>query len=57
MTDPAALHRRVRAGEGETLLEVTDLTVTFGGLTALDAVNFAIKRGEILGLIGPNGAG
>ena len=57
MTDSAALHRPVHAGEGEILLEAIDLTVTFGGLTALDAVSFSIKRGEILGLIGPNGAG
>ncbi len=53
----AALHREVKAAEGETLLQTTDLTVTFGGLTALDAVTFDIRRGEILGLIGPNGAG
>ncbi|GAB7070848.1 ABC transporter ATP-binding protein [Mycolicibacterium hodleri] len=53
----AALHREVKAAEGETLLQTSDLTVKFGGLTALDAVTFDIKRGEILGLIGPNGAG
>ncbi|MCV7012275.1 ABC transporter ATP-binding protein [Mycolicibacterium madagascariense] len=53
----AALHRDVRAAEGETLLATKDLTVKFGGLTALDAVTFDIRRGEILGLIGPNGAG
>ncbi|MCW2517005.1 MAG: branched-chain amino acid transporter ATP-binding protein [Mycobacterium sp.] len=53
----AALHREVKAAEGETLLQTTDLTVKFGGLTALDSVTFDIKRGEILGLIGPNGAG
>jgi branched-chain amino acid transport system ATP-binding protein len=53
----AALHRQVRAAEGETLLQATGLTVKFGGLTALDSLDFAIRRGEILGLIGPNGAG
>jgi branched-chain amino acid transport system ATP-binding protein len=53
----AALHREVRAAEGETLLETVDLTVRFGGLVALDSVSFSIRRGEILGLIGPNGAG
>ena len=53
----AALHREVKAAEGQTLLQTTDLTVKFGGLTAVDAVTFDIKRGEILGLIGPNGAG
>ena len=55
--DLAALNREVLVAEGEALLETHDLTVTFGGLTALDAVSFSIKRGEILGLIGPNGAG
>jgi branched-chain amino acid transport system ATP-binding protein len=39
------------------LLTVRDLTVTFGGIVALDAVSFAISEGEIAGLIGPNGAG
>ena len=53
----AVLHREVHAAAGETLLETTDLTVKFGGLTAQDSVNVAIRRGEILGLIGPNGAG
>jgi len=57
MTESAGMHREVHAGQGETLLEATDLTVKFGGLTALDSVSFSIKRGEILGLIGPNGAG
>jgi len=55
--DLAGLHRDVHAGAGEPLLEVSDLTVRFGGLTALEAVSFTIGRGEILGLIGPNGAG
>jgi branched-chain amino acid transport system ATP-binding protein len=53
----ASLNRDMNAAEGEILLQTNELTVTFGGLTALDAVTFGIKRGEILGLIGPNGAG
>ncbi|MYM19182.1 ATP-binding cassette domain-containing protein [Brevibacterium sp. 5221] len=52
-----APEREIAVSEGEPLVEVTDLTVTFGGLTALDHVSFDIRRGEILGLIGPNGAG
>jgi branched-chain amino acid transport system ATP-binding protein len=41
----------------ETLLEVDDVTLTFGGVTALGGVSFEVHKGEILGLIGPNGAG
>ncbi len=39
------------------LMRVSDVTVKFGGITALDRVSFDINRGKIFGLIGPNGAG
>jgi branched-chain amino acid transport system ATP-binding protein len=39
------------------LLKVSDATVRFGGLTAVDHVSFEVRQGELLGLIGPNGAG
>ncbi|HEY7204507.1 MAG TPA: ABC transporter ATP-binding protein [Methylomirabilota bacterium] len=39
------------------MLTVTRLTKQFGGFTALNAVSFEVKPGEILGLIGPNGSG
>jgi branched-chain amino acid transport system ATP-binding protein/branched-chain amino acid transport system permease protein len=39
------------------VLEVRDLTVRFGGLTALDGVSLSIRRGETLCIIGANGAG
>ncbi len=39
------------------ILQVRDLTVTYGDKTAVDAVSFDIRRGEIFGLLGPNGAG
>ena len=39
------------------LLEVTDVTVRFGGITALDHISFSVLPGTIAGLIGPNGAG
>jgi branched-chain amino acid transport system ATP-binding protein len=39
------------------LLRTEDLTVRFGGLTALNRVNFAVAAGEIRAIIGPNGAG
>lgn len=42
---------------GEKLLEVRDVVVRFGGLTALDHVSFDVAPGQIRGLIGPNGSG
>jgi branched-chain amino acid transport system ATP-binding protein len=39
------------------LLEVRDLVLRFGGVTALDRISFTVADGEICGLIGPNGAG
>jgi branched-chain amino acid transport system ATP-binding protein len=39
------------------VLTVSRLTKHFGGFTALSAVSFEVKEGEILGLIGPNGSG
>ncbi len=39
------------------LLDIADVTKRFGGIVALDEVNFAVSRGCIVGLIGPNGAG
>src|SRR5713101_6850274 len=41
----------------ETLLEVRDVALRFGGIVALDGVSFEMEEGQILGLIGPNGAG
>lgn len=40
-----------------TLLQLTDVSVRFGGVAALDGVNLTVQRGSIHGLIGPNGAG
>jgi len=42
---------------GKKILEVKDLVVKFGGVTALDSVNLHVSEGEIAALIGPNGAG
>lgn len=38
-------------------LELTSISVAFGGFKALDDVTLSLKKGEIIGLIGPNGAG
>ena len=40
-----------------SILEVNNMVMRFGGLTAVDHLNLTIEKGEILGLIGPNGAG
>jgi len=40
-----------------SLLAVRDLTIRFGGITALSEVSFDVEEGHIVGLIGPNGAG
>ncbi len=40
-----------------TILETQGLTKRFGGLVAVDNVDFALERGELRAVIGPNGAG
>jgi len=41
----------------QPILQVKDVTKTFGGITAVNHISFDIKEGEILGIIGPNGSG
>lgn len=43
--------------EKNKLLDIKNLSIVFGGLTAVSDVSFYINEGEIFGLIGPNGAG
>jgi branched-chain amino acid transport system ATP-binding protein len=45
------------AGPGALVLETRSLTRTFGGLRAVDSVDFKLSRGELRAIIGPNGAG
>jgi branched-chain amino acid transport system ATP-binding protein/branched-chain amino acid transport system permease protein len=42
---------------GDVILEVRNLSRSFGGLKAVQNVSFKLRRNEILGIIGPNGAG
>jgi ABC-2 type transport system ATP-binding protein len=39
------------------LIEVKELTKSYGNLTAVDHISFSVNKGEILGFLGPNGAG
>lgn len=40
-----------------TQLAIEDVSLSFGGITALDGLSLTVEPGEICGLIGPNGAG
>lgn len=39
------------------MIEVKNLTKTYGGITAIRGLNFSVKKGEVVGFLGPNGAG
>ena len=39
------------------MIEVSNLSKSYGDRTAIEGVSFSVKRGEILGFLGPNGAG
>ena len=41
----------------DLILDVKDLSKSFGAKKAVDGISFGAARGEILGLLGPNGAG
>lgn len=51
---PRALSLRMPS---PALLEAKDVCVRFGGVQALDSVSIEVRRGEVVGLIGANGAG
>lgn len=45
-----------RVGD-EVILKGEQITLSFGGITALLSVDFSVKKGEVFSIIGPNGAG
>ena len=52
---PPAAERN--AASDAAVLRLADVRKQFGGLVAVDGIGFELRRGEILGLIGPNGSG
>jgi branched-chain amino acid transport system ATP-binding protein len=54
---PAALAPAAAPAGAAPVLRTEDLGIRFGGLAALNGVNFEVGRGEIRAVIGPNGAG
>ena len=53
---PAAFNP-VDASDGEVVIDVKDLVKEYGDLRAVDRVSFQIRRGEMVGFLGVNGAG
>jgi ABC-type branched-subunit amino acid transport system ATPase component/ABC-type branched-subunit amino acid transport system permease subunit len=54
---PILTRRDQPSGQVDVVLEVSNLSRSFGGLKAVQNVSFQLHRNEILGIIGPNGAG
>jgi branched-chain amino acid transport system ATP-binding protein len=64
LSSPALLDNRIIDEKIENttttlqpLLSITNLSLSFGGITALKDVDFSVRQGEIRAIIGPNGAG
>lgn len=57
VTDKAKVPAPTDRSGGTPLLEMTDIQVSFGGSVALRCERFALRPGEIVGLLGHNGAG
>ena len=62
-TDPVSstgeppFEKRIDAGNDEPVLQVEDVSVSFGNRRVLDRVSFSVEAGGFCGLIGSNGAG
>jgi branched-chain amino acid transport system ATP-binding protein len=54
---PVRTYRRERDLDAPIRLEARDVTVRFGGLTAVSSASLEVREAEVVGLIGPNGAG
>ena len=54
---PGIEHGKSRAAESENVIEVEHLVKAFGSFHAVDDISFSVRRGEIFGFLGANGAG
>jgi len=45
------------AAQAQPLFQAQDISVSFGGIRAVDGVSFSVAEGEIFAIVGPNGAG
>src|SRR5262249_49278028 len=55
--DPAGAVGRENIGRMEPLIQLTDLSRSYGGRPAVRGLSLVVPGGEVLGLLGPNGAG
>jgi branched-chain amino acid transport system ATP-binding protein len=54
---PRASTYGTQQGHGHALLQVTDVSKSFGGIAAVNDMSLTVSAGESVGLVGPNGAG
>ena len=40
-----------------SMLEINEVSISFGGIKAVNSVSFSVEKGEVFSIIGPNGAG
>jgi ABC-type branched-subunit amino acid transport system ATPase component/predicted MFS family arabinose efflux permease len=57
LEEQAEHHKRAEGGEPAPVLQVADIDFSYGPVQVLFDVNFEVRRGEVLALLGTNGAG